>query len=157
MILRSSFTLLAVVLMLGFGIFFGVEVATRGMERIQGPIERPAVTTGISYGAVGTPGAAGTAQVQGGRQSGGAAGLGGTAQASGERPPASAVSREPLQGQGGAAAASNGGAAAGLEPGPVLHGDSGVNRLGNRIGDLLQVTARQTIATVVGIFDGIIQ
>ncbi|MDF2669626.1 MAG: hypothetical protein K0R67_1932, partial [Paenibacillus sp.] len=35
---RYTFTLLGLMLMAGFGMFFGIEIATRGIEQIQGPI-----------------------------------------------------------------------------------------------------------------------
>ncbi|MEF3304515.1 hypothetical protein [Paenibacillus sp. GYB003] len=132
---RHSVTLIAVILMLCFGIFFGIELATKGMERIQG--------SAAGYAPQGQPAAGGVpyANAAAGQQSRGAA--------TGELP-ANADKSSPSP-QAGAQAP----AAAKPQPQPIV-ADSGMNRVGNQIGDMLQTVAHGTIRTIVSLLDSIV-
>lgn len=121
---RYSVTFVCIVLMLGFGIFFGIELATRGIERIQGPINGYAQVQ--QQPAPANPGAA--------PQAGAAAGTPG--QNASSVPAAAPVKPKP-------------------QPQPPT-GDSGINRAGNQIGDMLQSAAHGTIRTIVSLFDSIV-
>ncbi|MFC3767760.1 hypothetical protein [Paenibacillus sp. GCM10012303] len=124
---RYSGMFVCIVLMMCFGIFFGIELATKGMERIHGPA--PASVQ---------PGAA--VQPQPVTQA---------------PPPAAGNGQTPVsaKGQGGENAAT----AAQPKPQPQpLTTDSGVNRVGNQIGDMLQSVAHGTIRTVVSLLDSIV-
>lgn len=153
---RYSLTLLGLVLMAGFGIFFGIEIATRGMERIQGPI--PAADYRQPAADNGAP-ASNSASVSGRN----------AYTASSARQPAPTTAPQAQNGTssaagtkgtpGTAAAQANSGhtplppIGSGIPAPPV---DSNVNRLGNGIGNLLQGVAHQTIRAVVGVFDGLV-
>lgn len=126
---RYSGMFVCVVLMMCFGIFFGIELATKGMERIHGPA--PAY---VQQGGV-------VQQPQGAAAPQSASGNG---QASGS-----------VKGQGG----DSGGSAAQPKPQPQpqpITADSGINRVGNQIGDMLQSAAHGTIRTVVSLLDSIV-
>jgi cytoskeletal protein RodZ len=140
---RHSFTGLAIVLVLGFGIFFGVELATRGMEQIQGPIstngpqstvQTPASTQQNGTGSARTETPAQTQTSPAGSGAGGQSDATGKASPAGEQP----KPRPKPQIQPGAA-------------------DSGINRVGNGIGDMLQTVAHGTIRTVVSLLDSFVK
>ncbi|MFK7693516.1 hypothetical protein [Paenibacillus sp. HJGM_3] len=169
MMSRYTLTLLGLVLMTGFGIFFGVEIATRGMERIQGPVY-PA-DAGLPAVESAAPGRGNTAQAAGTVQTGAQNGAtrpqtGGTAPATGGKTGTNGP--VPQAGAGtGAGAVSGAGTGAGTGAGngqhaptgaglPAGSADSGVNKLGNGIGDLLQGMAHSAIRAVVGLFDGLV-
>lgn len=165
MMSRYTLTLLGLVLMTGFGIFFGVEIATRGMERIQGPVY-PA-DAGLPAVESAAPRGGNTAQAGGTVQTGAQTGAtrpqtGGTATATGGKTgangpvPQAGAGTGAGGGTGAGTGASNGQhtpTGAGL---PVGSADSGVNKLGNGIGDLLQGMAHSAIRAVVGLFDGLV-
>ncbi|WP_127579781.1 hypothetical protein [Paenibacillus koleovorans] len=129
---RYTMTLLGLLFMAAFGIFFGVEIASRGMERIQGPFpahgytQPPVPTTVPTQTSVRTP------------------------------PPSTAPGAGIGKGQGGGAPTVTPLPPIGAGGPAVGAGDSGINKLGNGIGDLLSGMAQGTIRTVVGIFDGIV-
>jgi hypothetical protein len=155
---RYSLTLLGLVLMTGFGIFFGIEIATRGMERIQGPIPaadylQAAADSG--NGARGSNSAAGSgrnmnpasptrqpAPTTAPQTQTGASSAAGTKGTTGNSSTQANAGRTPLPPIG-----------AGVPAAPI---DSNVNRLGNGIGKLLQGMAHQTIRVVVGLFDRLV-
>ena len=135
---RHSMTLIGIVLLMCFGIFFGIEMATRGISRIQGPVSGP-WPYGYSYG--NQPAYNGGLAVQP-AQSGGTADDGqptGGANAAG---PASASAKEP--------------APVKPVPQPIAE-ETGINKLGNKIGDLLQSAAKGTIRTVVSVLDQVVE
>lgn len=142
---RYSVTFFVVILMLCFGIFFGIELATRGMANIQGPAPGYAQQgqgglvaqqgqTSASGGQTANAGAAqpsGTSAGAGGKampQAGNAAGSQATAPPARPQPP---------------------------QPQPIA-ADSGINRVGNQIGDMLQSAAHGTIRTIVSLLDSIV-
>lgn len=120
--------LLLIVLGVGFGIFFGVDLATRGMERIQGSVPAP-VDAGVTRvwqtdkqqenkATVKQP--AGT-QPQSSKQS---------------APESKAkVEKEPT------------------EPKAEITEATGINRLGNKLGELLQIMAHHGVKWFVTLFD----
>ncbi|WP_158289626.1 DUF3679 domain-containing protein [Paenibacillus flagellatus] len=140
---RYSVTLIAVVVMLVFGVFFGIELATRGMERVQGPIGgyAPQGTasqqTPPGQAAQGGQTASGGVKAQGVAQPAGSQGGGQTATQ--PQPQTTAPQPQPVKPQ----------------PQPIA-ADSGINRVGNQIGDMLQTVAHGTIRTVVSLLDSIV-
>lgn len=146
---------LLLLLGLAFALFYGMDMAHRGMERVQGPL--------TAYGA-NQPN--GTDQGDAARQSSQPKGSGGLAGAEG------------APGKGGAAqSGAAGGQAAGQKsvadtqnkPGQKASGKAGpeeaapdvvvresfVNHVSNRIGDALRLGAKAAIGLVVSIFDSI--
>lgn len=124
---RFSGMFVCVVLMMCFGIFFGIELATKGMERIHGPAPasvqpgvavQPQPVTQAPQPAAGNGQAAGSAKGQGGENA-----------------------TQPVQPK--------------PQPQPIT-ADSGINRVGNQIGDMLQSVAHGTIRTVVSLLDSIV-
>jgi hypothetical protein len=98
-----------------FCILFGVSLATKGMERIQGPIPPSAS----------------------------------------ERPSVAAKSTiSPTPSKTAAASAAKDKAA--IEENPVPTHDSSMNRVGNKLGGLLQITAHHGIELFVSIFDALL-
>jgi len=139
---RYSLTLIAFMLILCFGVFFGVELATRGMERIHGPIASDGRTWSASAERPSehrTP-ADRSADTNADRR--------GSMEP--ERPSEDTAEGLP----------DNGARRQDRPSAPPVHhlsADSGVNRLGNEVGGLLQKMASGTIRAVVGLFDGIVQ
>ncbi|MDF2963979.1 MAG: hypothetical protein K0S39_5714 [Paenibacillus sp.] len=127
--------LLLILLGMGFCIFFGVDLATRGVERIQGPIVTAAPESGS--GRLGpdtgkpqdTKGAGGT-QVQNGSKANTATDSGGTAGANAKKEPKEEV-----------------------EPKAEISETAGIARLGNKTGELLQIVAYHGIKLFVSLFE----
>lgn len=149
---RYTVTLVGLLLMTSFGIFFGIEIATRGMERIQGPI--PATDYRIESGAP----ASNTAAVGPGRNA-----TGTVRQPAATAAPQTQPGTSSTSGTKGLVSGTAPQAGAGHTPLPPIGAnapsgpaDSNVNRLGNGIGNMLQGAAHQTIRVVVGIFDGLV-
>lgn len=144
---RYSVTFIVVVLMLCFGIFFGIEIATRGMANIQGPATGYAVQ-GQNGGITQLP-----PQPAGGGQ---------TANAGAVRPNgANANAGAANNPAAGSAAAPQAAAPVRPQPQPKpqpqqITEDSGVNRVGNQIGDMLQSAAHGTIRAIVSVLDSIV-
>ncbi|MDF2721378.1 MAG: hypothetical protein K0Q59_1053, partial [Paenibacillus sp.] len=122
---RYSIMFVSIILMLVFGIFFGIELATRGIEQIQGPVigtvQQPSHTPSASNAST-TPAASSQEPKS-------------SSQSAAEQP-------KPLP-----------------QPKPQpqpLSGDSGINRAGNEIGDMLQSAAHGTIRTIVSLLDSIV-
>lgn len=129
---RNGVTAIVVVLMMAFGMFFGIELATRGMERIQGPVNAP----------VSPP----SAQVQAYAGQSAPASGGAAAQKSQGANAAPAQQPQPVQSPAPKPKP---------QPQPIT-ADSGINKVGNQIGDLLQTVAHGTIRTVVSLLDGLV-
>ncbi|WP_028549194.1 hypothetical protein [Paenibacillus sp. UNC451MF] len=117
--------LLIVILCIGFCIFFGVDLATRGVERIQGPMAsdaaivrpwQPAVKQQDTKTNVPTP-----------------------------KPTAPSTMKEEKAKE----------QVEPPEPKAEISKASGINRLGNKIGELLQILAFHTIKLFVALFDTI--
>jgi hypothetical protein len=141
---RHSVTFIAIILMLCFGIFFGIELATKGMEQIQGPIvqgQTPAGGVAYPYAGAGVqqPGGTGTGT--------GAPPVKGQASV-----PAAGT---PTGGAGQTAAPASVPIPAKPQPQPIT-ADSGINRVGNQIGDMLQAAAHGTIRTIVSLLDSVV-
>ncbi|TMV45675.1 hypothetical protein FE783_28755 [Paenibacillus mesophilus] len=143
---RYSVTFIVVVLMLCFGIFFGIEIATRGMANIQGPA--------AGYAVQGQNGGGSQPPTQP------AAGVGQNANAGAVRPNGTnanaGTAPNPAAGSGVAQQS-----AAPVRPQPKpqpqqITEDSGVNRVGNQIGDMLQSAAHGTIRAIVSVLDSIV-
>jgi hypothetical protein len=135
---RHSITLLGIVLLVCFGIFFGIEMATRGITRIQGPVSGPwpygdgyGNQTAYNGGMAVQPVQSGSAAVDGQRTGGASA-------------------------AGSASESANEPAAVKPVPQPIAE-ETGINRLGNKIGDLLQSAAKGTIRTVVNVLDHVVE
>lgn len=130
-------------LVLGFGIFFGVELATRGMEQIQGPISTNAtqstVQPPVSTQQTGTGSARAETPAQT-QTSPAGPGAGGKSDSGGKASPAEEQPRPKPKPQ--------------IQPGAA---DSGINRVGNGIGDVLQSVAQGTIRTVVSLLDSFVK
>lgn len=143
---RYSVTLIVVILMLCFGIFFGIELATRGMANIQGP-------TGYAQQGQGGP----VVQQQGqASANGGQAANAGAAQSSGTAVGTGTGGKAtPQAGNSTAAQATAAPARPQPQPQPIA-ADSGINRVGNQIGDMLQSVAHGTIRTIVTLLDSIV-
>ncbi|WP_282941437.1 hypothetical protein [Paenibacillus sp. RC67] len=118
--------LLLVVLGIGFCIFFGVDLATRGVERIQGPV--------ASDTAIVKPWQPASKQQET------------KMNAPTPKPPApsNAAKEEKTKEQ-----------VEPPEPRAEISKASGINRLGNKIGELLQILAFHTIKLFVALFDTI--
>lgn len=137
---RYSFTFIIVVLMLCFGIFFGIEMATKGMERIQGPTAGYPVQGGLPQQT--PPPHSSTAAATGGKtENAVTAPPNGSSAASGTAasPTGNATAEPPLP----------------VQP-PPLTVDSGMNKVGNEIGDMLQSAAHGTIRAIVSMLDSIV-
>ncbi|KIL37917.1 hypothetical protein SD70_29845 [Gordoniibacillus kamchatkensis] len=126
--MRRFYTRMAMfVLLVGFCIFFGVDIANRGMERIQGP-QPPAGPSGAVRTAV---------PVQPVR--------------AGPAPASRAAAATPALAPGTAAPP------APPKPDPVrADRDEALNYVGNKVGDLLQIAAHHTIRLVVSFFSSLI-
>jgi hypothetical protein len=123
----SWWKLLLFVLGLSFCVFFGIDLATKGTERIQG--------ASVQAAAVGSS----TAKPQ---------------------EAAKAYSAAPATGPKAAAAVKPAAAKpAAQAKAPVrkeLEVDTGVNRIGNKAGDLLQITANHGIRLFIKLFEAIL-
>lgn len=142
---RYSATFIVIIIMLCFGIFFGIELATRGMANIQGPSSGytpPPEPTGAKSGSPSAPLSGGGEEAAtktivpppattGGKAGGGAPSPAGSA--TGETAPAAQPRPQPI----------------------VV--DSGINRVGNQIGDMLQTVAHGTIRTIVSLLDSLVE
>lgn len=117
--------LLLIILGIGFSIFFGVDLATRGVERVQGPVQAPVEK--------------GTAKVwltdkQHDNKT--------AAEAKPSPKPAARESKAKTEQKEEQP-----------DPKAELTEDSGINRLGNKIGQLLQIIAHHGIKWFVALFD----
>ncbi|GAA4858554.1 hypothetical protein GCM10023310_42190 [Paenibacillus vulneris] len=117
--------LLIIVLGIGFCIFFGVDMATRGVERIQGPISSDAAIVKPWQ-----PG--GKTQEQKPNATGSK-----SADTSSPKEEKAKEQVEPA------------------EPKTEISKATGINRLGNKIGELLQIIAFHGIRWFVALFDTI--
>jgi hypothetical protein len=143
--------------LLGFAVFFGLDLATSGMERVQGPVENTGKPAAVAHqpevrtsttGAAKTAAAAGTAKNAAGATAGSAAsGQSGTAS---KQQTTAAGSKK----QKGSAAPST--AAAGQSPPKIEVKESFLNHLSNRIGDALHRTVKALMSIVVSFFNSII-
>jgi hypothetical protein len=145
---RYSVTFIVVILMLCFGIFFGIEIATRGMTNIQG--------AAADYAGQGQIGGALQQQPQPAAGGGPAANVG-AARPNGTNANAGAASNPTA----GSAVAAQTAAPVRPQPQPQpqpqqITEDSGINRVGNQIGDMLQAAAHGTIRAIVSVFDSIV-
>ncbi|NOU95492.1 hypothetical protein GC093_20000 [Paenibacillus sp. LMG 31456] len=135
--MRNNFyiKLLLIVLGMGFCIFFGVDLATRGVERIQGPIVKAAPeSSGVRL----WPQAE---KPQEAKMASGAAAqngskLGGTATRAQE---AEAKAKKEAKEE--------------VEPKAEINETSGISRLGNKAGELLQIVAYHGIRLFVSLFE----
>jgi hypothetical protein len=130
------------ILLLGFGIFFGMEITSKGMERVHGPIGqavKPIQSAASSAAASLSPSVPPTAKAAAVPQKGA------DDRTRKQQPPASIVP--------------SAGAAAGTQrpTGVTFPEPSGslVETVGNKTGDLLQILAHHSIDGVVSFFDGI--
>lgn len=113
-------------------VMFGVALATQGTERIHGSLDSRA---SAAAGAVKADAARGP-------------GIG----------PANEAARMAAEAKSGAAAAGAASQAAGPKPPrPAgVSGDAGLNRLGNKLGELLQITAYHGIQLFVRLFEALV-
>ncbi|WP_438446197.1 hypothetical protein [Gorillibacterium sp. sgz5001074] len=140
--------LLLTIFLLAFAVFFGLDLATRGMERVQGPAEqvgKPAVVAhqpetrpaAVKPAAASPSAAAGTA---------GSGTTGKTASAG-----AGAASGQKVQ-----AASAQPGAKSQAEPPKIEVKESFLNHLSNRVGDALHHIAKAIMGMIVSLFDALV-
>lgn len=132
--------LMVTVLVLGFAVFFGLDLATKGMERVQGPVEevgRPAV---VAHQPEGKTAAAGGNTVRSTAPSGTKVSSAQTGAASGQAQTGKAASKATVKDT----------------PPQVTVKESFLNHLSNRIGDALHQLAKGIIGAVVSIFDAFV-
>lgn len=134
--------LLLTVLVLGFAIFFGLDLATHGMERVQGPSDQVGKPAAVAHQPSGT--AAGV------KTSSGTAAAAGTVKAGAA---ASNPSKQPAAAQQGAK--TQAAQAASGQP-KIEVKESFLNHLSNRIGDALHHGAKAIIGLIVALFDAIV-
>ncbi|MFE5319962.1 hypothetical protein ACFQ88_14750 [Paenibacillus sp. NPDC056579] len=124
--------LLLIVLGIGFSIFFGVDLATRGVEQVQGPITA-------------APSSSGTGKVwQTDKAQDNKAAAKETSSGKPTPKPASQESKEKAKAESEPP-----------EPKAEITEASGINRLGNKLGELLQIIAHHGVKWFVAIFDAI--
>lgn len=144
--------LLVVLFLLGFTMFFGLDLATRGMERVQGPREEASKPASVAHQPESRPSVApaGTGKTASATKAGEAQGVkanGGKASA----PPAKSTSAPGTVKKASAASADQ------VTAGPIGQvEESFMNHLCNRIGDALQKGAKALISLVVSVFDSVI-
>jgi hypothetical protein len=131
------------VLVLGFGIFFGMELAGRGVERVNGPMERPVKSTVAAAAAPVSVSASASAAPQVGKNSQTVNGAAAKPKENRHVPPASVV---PSASEGHQLNEKD------LQRASA---DSLVNTVGHKTGDLLQIMAHHSINGVVTFFDAI--
>jgi len=161
--------MLLVLFLMAFAVFFGLDLATRGMERVQGPAADAGKPAAVAHQpeTKAAPGAkAGTTAAAGGSTSG----TKGTAAASSAPTSASASAagtsaagtKSAATGKTSASAttakadASGQSAASSNEPKFEMK-KSFMNQLSNRIGDALRRAARAIIGLVVSVFGSLIE
>jgi hypothetical protein len=130
------------ILLLGFGIFYGMEIASKGMERVNGPTEQAlkpiqsTASTAASSLSASVPATAKAPAV----------------------PPKGADDRTRKQQPPASIVPSAGAASGSQRPTAVTFSEpsgSLVETVGNKTGDLLQILAHHSIDGVVTFFDGI--
>lgn len=128
--MRRFYTrMLMFLLLVGFCIFFGVDLANRGMERIQGPLPPASASGTVKTGAPVQPVPA----------------------------PATSSARQAAASVPASATAAAGAQPAAPKPEPVrAKEDEALNFIGNKLGDLLQIAAHHTIRLVVSLFGSIV-
>jgi hypothetical protein len=138
------------VLLVLFSIFFGISLASKGMERVHGPIPSGKSEASIKSQASAKPlsAKAGTPAADEGKTK--ATSLGGQPASTGNKTNAQATSKTTkpeLAGQKSAAGQ------AAIEA--SLANDGFMNNLGNKLGSLIQIVAHHSIQSVIWIFDQI--
>ncbi|MDF2927495.1 MAG: hypothetical protein K0R57_6409 [Paenibacillaceae bacterium] len=132
----------------GFAIFFGLDLANRGMERVQGPMEEAGRPASVAHQPESGSGAAVKPWPSSSTKQGG------TAAASSVK--SGAAQQTPVQGKT-AAANSPGKTASQTASAPRVEvKESFLNHLCNRIGDALQKTSRALIGVIVDGLNAII-
>ncbi|MFH5182740.1 hypothetical protein ACHHV8_08970 [Paenibacillus sp. TAB 01] len=126
--------MLLILLTAGFCIFFGVDLATRGVERIQGPIYQSAVN--VNAAGEGAAVKSGPTPAKPGAQAEGP-----HAAAAGKAKAAAEPKSQPEPKD--------------VEPKEDISEASGINLLGNKVGELLQIIAHHGIRWFVALFDAI--
>ncbi|MCY9592546.1 hypothetical protein PC41400_23425 [Paenibacillus chitinolyticus] len=159
-------------IILCFCIMFGVDLASRGMNRIEGP-------GGGSGGAARTGGSGGPAtsgslpeetfiRTGGGRSGGQQPGVTSQAQGTGASAPSPAAGPDAAAGNAGSARTAESAnrpaetpAPPKPTPRPLGTGDpleaGSMNHLGNKLGDLLQITAQSGMDGVVSMFEWVVK
>ncbi|UQZ86962.1 hypothetical protein SK3146_06255 [Paenibacillus konkukensis] len=127
---KTYLRLLLVVLGIGFSIFFGVDLATRGVERVHGPI------TGQDAAIVRPLQPAAPVKQPEGREAG----------AAGKTQTAAKQADKEAKDKAASEAA---------EPRKEITEASGINRFGNKVGELLQIITYHGIRWFVALFDAI--
>jgi hypothetical protein len=133
MMKRPYIKLLLLILGMGFCIFWGVDLATRGVERIQGPIVKAASEPGSVQ-----------AWAQGDKNKTAAGGIAGQSANSGGRTSGSV---------GASKAAEAKIKKEEVEPKAEINESTGIARIGNKTGELLQIVAHHGIRLFVSLFE----
>lgn len=144
---RFARQMLLMGLLVAVSIFFGIDLATKGMERIQGPVPSLPADPGEPWPQQSRQqGSSAPAQPANGSRQGSAVPVqpSAAAQQSGTGS-AQAPKREPAAP-----------AAAAPEQRPAVAEQSPINHIANKVGELLQILAYHGIRWVVSLFDGII-
>lgn len=158
--------MLLVIFLMAFAVFFGLDLATRGMERVQGPSAdagKPAAVAHQPETKAAAGAKAGTTAAGGGGAGGtkgtaaaSSASTGASAAASASGTKAAAAAKTAASGTTAKAAASGQTAASSDEPKFAMK-KSFMNQLSNRIGDALRRAARAIIGLVVSVFGSLIE
>lgn len=143
--------LLLTLFLLAFAVFFGLDLATQGMERVQGPADQVGKPAAVAHQPEAKP--AGTAA--GTKTASAQAAAGGPA-ASGAAKATTAPSAAPKT-AATAQQAAKAQAAAPAGPPKIEVKESFLNHLSNRIGDALHHGARALIGAVVSVFDALVK
>lgn len=152
--------LLLTVFILAFAVFFGLDLASRGMERVQGPAENVGKPSAVAHQPETKTAAAGTkaGSAAAGSTAASAAGTAGTAgsKAAGQAQQGQAASKagQPAVAANGKQTASAAQTAA--APPKIEVKESFLNHLSNRIGDALHHIAKGLMSLVVSLFDALI-
>jgi hypothetical protein len=163
--------MLLVIFLMAFAVFFGLDLATRGMERVQGPAAdagKPAAVAHQPETKAAAGAKAGTTTAAGG-SAGGTKGTAASSSASTTTSAATSASgtsaagtksaataKTSVSGTTAKAAASGQGAASSNEPKFEMK-KSFMNQLSNRVGDALRRAARAIIGLVVTVFGSLIE
>lgn len=147
--------------LLGFAVFFGLDLATSGMERVQGPAGQVGKPAAVAHQPdARAASAAGTARAAGaGGSSAASAGQTGNATKQQTASPAEsqAKSRPGETSQSAKSAQAGKSADSGGQTPPKIEvKESFLNHLSNRIGDALHKAAKGLMGLVVSFFDAII-
>lgn len=145
--------LLLMLFLLAFAVFWGLDLAAGGLERVQGPADQAGKPAAVAHQ---PQPRTGSAAAGGSSTTSAPAGTGkGGATAAAAAPNAAAVKPQNTAAGSAVSPAAGAKAAASAEP-RIEVKESFLNHLSNRIGDALHRAAKALIGLVVSIFDSLI-